>query len=94
MKDKTAAKKAEKKQVVTANAAEIDSTSEFNALANLICESANDVKTDNFKLDLFPKQPQDTMGPDDGGEYDESQVINIDLTTGNNNLDKAKEAAK
>jgi hypothetical protein len=33
---------------------ENDACREFNALAALIVESANDVEKDNFKLNLFP----------------------------------------
>ena len=59
--------------------------SEFNALASLIVESANEVEKDNFKLNLFPDQPKEEskLDPQDEG-YEEGNVINIDLTTSKN----------
>ena len=37
-------------------------SSEFNALAALIVESAEDTNKDNFKLNLFPDKPVPKQG--------------------------------
>ena len=59
-------------------------TNEINALASLIVESANEVEKDNFKLNLFPDQPKDEKGASSKDDYDDTNVINIDLSQNQN----------
>ena len=67
-----------------------DATKEFNALASLIGESAQNVEKDNFKLNLFPQQPSAKKG--DPTFEDDQNVINIDLSA--NSQKKASDIAK
>jgi len=50
---------------------------EFNALADLLFKS-EEQKDDNFKLNLFPSQPQDTQASTVFSD-DDPNVVHIDL---------------
>ena len=73
-----------------------DAKLEFNALADLIVESAAAVEKDNFKLNLFGSKP--TAGSSGGGSstgYENDDMIHIDLTENTQKQkEKLKEAAK
>ena len=69
-----------------------DAKTEFNALADLIVESANDVE--HFKVNLFPKKPAPKGAPTTDFQEDDN-MISFDLTnTSKDQKAKANQVAK
>ena len=69
-----------------------DAKTEFNALANLIVESANDVE--HFKVNLFPKKPAPKGAPTTDLQEDDN-MISFDLaSTSKDQKAKANKIAK